>query len=165
MYVNHQVVWVLEGSQWIKQCDVPIEVRKYGVCFCAVADGFITMGGDTDNGTNSFVCYHYSLSDKRWRRLSDMITSKKNAEAVEISPMVVMVLGGDNGKDRFSTECEIFNVMENEWSSVRPLPGYLERIRVAATGGRVFIMGQYGDIKAPAYELLEYNASTDIYIK
>ena len=66
-------------------------------------------------------------------------------------------------RDWFSSECEILNVMEGEWSSVKPFPGYSGRVRVAASGGRVFIMGKYGNDVAAFYELLEYNVSTDTY--
>ena len=157
-------VWVFEGSQWVKQCDVPKELPSAEVFFCAVADGFIRMGGIIDLGQNSSVCYHYSLSERKWKRLSDMITPKNDAEAVEISPMVVMVLAGYI-KNFFSAKCEILKVVEGEWSSVKPLPEYIRRVRAAAAGGRVFIVGEYGDNEAPAYELLEYNPSTDTYTK
>ena len=158
-----QGVWVLEGLQWIKQCDIPRELSMRGLCFCAVADGIVGMGGTIDGSQIRPVCYHYSFSEKKWRRMADMITPKKSAEAVEISPMVVMVLGGYNDKGGFSAECEILNVMEGEWSSVKPLPKYLKRVRVAAAGGRVFIMRKYGDRSAPTYELLEFNTSTNTY--
>ena len=165
IYSCFQAMWVLEGSKWDRQCDGPEEVPDHEVCFCAVADGFVQIGGNNANGQIHPVCYHYTFSERKWRRLPDMITPKKKAEAVEISPMVVMVLGGENDKNRFSTECEILNVMEGEWSSVKPLPEYMISVRVAAAGGRVFIMGQHGDYKAPNYELLKYNTSTDTYTK
>ena len=166
-------VWVLEGLRWVKQCDVPedLAVAKYGVCFCAVADGLVGMGGwinrdDENDGQIIPICYHYSLSKRRWRRLPDMITPKGNAEAIEIRPMAVMVLGGSN-KGLFSTECEILSVSDGEWSSVRALPEHimLHVVRVTVVRGRVFIMGLYGDWNAPNCELLEYNPSSDTYTK
>ena len=98
-------VWILEGSRWIKQCDVPEDFPKTGVCFCAVEDGLLAMGGKIKM-KNSSVCYHYSLSEGRWRKLPDMIVPKRCAQAVEISPMLVMVVGVYHEIVKNTSTCE-----------------------------------------------------------
>ena len=151
-------VWILEGSRWIKQCDVPKGLPERGIRFCAVADGLLAMGGEI-NGQISPSCYHYSLSEKRWRKLPDMITPQVYAKAVEISPMYVMVVSGGH----YCSQCHILDMKRGVWSSVKPLPRQFTRVRVAATGGRVFIMGLYSVDNAPNYEILEYHRSSDTY--
>ena len=158
-----QGVWILEGSRWVKQCDVSIDLPKDEVCFCAVADGLLAMGGFITRKHYSPECYHYSLSERRWRKLPDMISPKKYAEAVEISPMLVMVVGGYDDFDNYTNNCKILDLKLGDWSFVTPLPRHLKRLRVDATDGRVFIMGQYGDDNAPNYELHEYHPSSDTY--
>ena len=155
-------VWILEGSRWVKQCDVPKDLPEDRACFCAMADGLLAMGGRINKQTSP-ACYHYSLSEKRWRKLPDMIKTKKYAEAVEISPMLVMVVAGYDDKGNRTNTCEILDMKLGEWSSVKPLPGHIKHVRVAATDGRMFIMGQYGDDSAPNYELHEYHPSSDTY--
>ena len=155
-------VWILEGSRWVKQCDVPKNLPERGVCFCAVADGLLAMGG-VINDHNSPVCYHYSLSERRWRKLPDMIKPKKFAEAVEISPMLAMVVAGLDETNDYSSNCEILDMKQGKWSSVKPLPGDVEQVLVAATDGRVFIMKQRDDYSAPIYQLHEYHPSSHTY--
>ena len=157
-------VWVLEGSQWVKRCDMSTDLPEWGVCFCAVLDGLLAMGGKwiMDNH-NSPLCYYYSLSQRRWRKLPDMITPKHTAEVVEISPMLVMVVGGFVDEVNHTNTCEVLDMKRGEWFPVKPLPKHIKRVRVAATDGRVFIMGLCGDYTAPNYELLEYQPSSDTY--
>ena len=155
-------VWILEGSRWVKQCDVPNALPQYGVCFCAVADGLLAMCGQI-NEQASPVCCHYALSERRWRKLPDMITPKRYVKAVEISPMLVMVVGGYDDEGNCTNTCDILDMKLGDWSSVKQLPRHFKRLRVEVTDGRVFIMGQYGDDKAPNYELLEYHPSSDTY--
>ena len=154
-------VWILEGSQWVKRGEIPRDLPQTGVFFCAVADGLVIRG--TTNKQKGPVCYYYSLSQGRWKKLPDMITPRSKAEAVEISPMLVMVVSGFDKKD--TNNCEILDIKQGKWSSVKPLPRHMKLIRVAATDGRVFIMGQYGDRNAPKYELHEYHSSSDAYTK
>ena len=155
-------VWILEGSLWVQQCEVPKDLPDNGVCFCAVAGGFLAIGGVIENYTSP-LCYHFSLSGRRWRKLPDMIKPKRRAEAVKISPMLVMVIGGYDDEDNYTNTCEILDMKRGAWFSVEPLPGHIAKVRVAATDGRVFIMGQYGDSSAPNYQLLEYQPASDTY--
>ena len=53
MYLGLRAVWVLEGSQWVQQCGVPRNLPNCRVCFCAVADGFVGMGGVMDDDQTS----------------------------------------------------------------------------------------------------------------
>ena len=149
-------VWTLGGSHWVKQCDVPKDLPEWRVCFCAVADGLLAMGGKISN-QDSPACYHYSLSERRWRMLPDMITPKSDAQAMEISPMVVMVV------ECYHDTCEILDIRQGEWSPVKPLPIHFKNVRASATDGRAFIIGLYGNNFAPNYELLEYHPSSDTY--
>ena len=155
-------VWILEGSLWVKQCDVSKDLPEDGVYFCTVAGGFLAIGGVRGNHTSP-LCYHFSLSGRRWRKLPDVITPKRRAEAVKISPMVVMVVGGYDNEDNYTNTCEILDMKRGAWSSVEPLPGHIVKVRVATTDGRVFIMGLYGDSSAPNYQLLEYHLASDTY--
>ena len=155
-------VWVQEQSRWVKQCDVPKQLPEYGVCFCAVADGLVGLGGKVSDSERSSVCYHYSLSQKKWWKVPDMMTPKSYASAVEISPMVVMVVW-------YAGDCEVLDINKGEWSHVKPLQGFMGA-RVAAGNGRVFVMGVYcghsGSNDLPGwsnYELVEYHPSSDTY--
>ena len=155
-------VWVLEGLRWVKQCDVPKDLPEDRVCFCAVADGLLAMGGVIIEQPSP-ACYHYSLSERRWKKLPDMITPKKHSQVVEISPMLVMVVRGIDDKVNYSSNCDILDIEQGEWSSVKPVPRHINTVRVAATDGRVFILRWYGDYSAPSYELHEYHPSSDTY--
>ena len=50
---------------------------------------------------------------------------------------------------------------QSKWLTVKPVPEHIERVHVAATDGRVFIMGQYS--RYTKLELLEYHPSSDTY--
>ena len=155
-------VYILEGSQWVKQIDVPKDLAEHEVFFCAMSGGLLAMGGKIST-QNSRVCYHYSPFERKWTKLPDMITPKNRAQAVEVKSKFVMVVGGFSDKGSFSNKCEILDIKRGEWSSVTALPKHIKGVRAAATEKRVFIIGQSGDSYAPNYELLEYHPSTDEY--
>ena len=139
-------VWVLEGSQWVRQGDVPKDIPHFGVCCCAVADGLTMMGGRINN-QKSPVGYHYSLSEKRWRKLPDMIRAISFDRAVEISPMVVMIAG------------ELLDIRLGKLSSAKSLPKYSADALVAVADGRVFILKPTQDHSN--HELVEYYPASD----
>ena len=108
------------------------------------------------------MCYHYSLSQKRWKILPDMITPKQNAKAVEIRGVgdtKVSVVGGLDDNGSCSPNCEILDIKAGRWFSRKPLPGYCEKVFVATTDGRIFILmiGKF------SHNLFEYHPSTDTY--
>lgn len=143
-------VWILEDSKWFKHCDVPKDIPMDGVSICTVADGLTMMGGETNDEQTSPLCYHYSLSEKRWRKLPDMIIPRY-ARAAEIRPKVVMVLGGN--------KCVILDIKQAKWFSTKPYAGFYNKTLVAAANGRVFILGlRVGDSDS---ELLEYHPATN----
>ena len=154
-----QGVWVLQGSQWVKQRDVPKDLRTGWnvVCVCAVVDGFVAMSRAI-RYTNQ-VCYYYSLSDDRWRKGDCRIETKGKYDeqikkTVEISPMMVMAVTENN-------EGAILDVRRGKWSMMKLLPESFREVWVAAADGRVFILGenQYDD----NCQLHEYYAASDSY--
>ena len=153
-------LWILEGSRWVKQCDVPKDLPDDGVCFCAVTGGLLAMGGVINKQTSP-VCYHYSLSERRWRKLPDMIIPRQSAKIVEISPMLVQVFGGDYQNCSY----EILDIKQGKWSSVKP-ELYKSPQHAASTDGRVFIgeyrtvlVSQFGDYNEH-YNVSEYHPSS-----
>ena len=156
-------VWVQEGSQWVKQYDLPEDFTGDGICFCAITDGLIAMGGKEHFGKHiRSMCYHCSMSQKRWKKLPDMITPKQNAKAVEIRGVgdtKVSVVGGLDDNGSCSPNCEILDIKASRWFSRKPLPGYCEKVFVAATDGQIFILmiGKF------SHNLFEYHPSTDTY--
>ena len=158
-------IWVLEGSQWVKQCDWPEDFTGDGICFCAITDGLIAMGGKERFGKHiRSMCYHYSLSQKRWKKLPDTITPKQNAKAVEIRGVgdtKVLVVGGLDDNGSCSPNCEILDIKAGRWFSKKPLPECCKEVRVAAADCRIFILmiGRF------AHDLLEYHPSSDTYTK
>ena len=72
---------------------VPHKCPERSVCFGQVADGVVVTGGCIiKEGTCSSQCHYFSAARKQWKKLSNMITLRTSASAVNIDKKKLMVL-------------------------------------------------------------------------
>jgi hypothetical protein len=141
-------VWVHEGSEWERVCDVPDECGDWRVCLSKVADGFVACGGWRNNKLLPHT-HHFSLLTRQWRRLRDMRTPRRYASAVEYDDMKVLVAGGETDDLEDSAVCDVLDCKNNIWVAVESLPKALVKPLMAAEAGQVYLLEQDNDLKKP----------------
>ena len=138
-----RAVWMMSDTQWIMCGGVPARCPTRSVCFGKVSGGIIVTGGwDTENTRCSLQCHYFSVATKHWKKLSNMMTPRYLASAVEIDDMKLMVLGGRNNTGLAVAVCEILDVQRNEWASAAGMPKPGDDVLVAMASGSVFIVPQ-----------------------
>ena len=131
-------VWVRVGSEWEKQADLSKSHPDENICFCALPDGVVAVGGGYEDNVSS-MCHHFSVYTRSWRRLPDMPTVRRDASAV-MPEDVLMVLGGCDKDNQKLAVCEKFHMADGVWSSAAPMLEPLWRPLVAAAAGKVYIV-------------------------
>jgi hypothetical protein len=141
-------VWVHEGSEWERVCDVEDTCGHWAVCLCKVADGFVACGGKR-NGQLSPHSHHFSLLTGQWRQLVDMKTPRSCASGVEYDDMKVLVAGGLTDDGKYSAMWEVLDCKNNIWGEVGDLPKALLKPLLAAEAGQVYLLEQSHSLQKP----------------
>ena len=160
---ENRAVWMMSDTQWEEICGVcvPRKCPARSVCFGQVAGGIVVTGGwNKDEAKCSSQCHYFSAATKQWKKLSDMITPRASASAVNIDKKKLMVLGGRDDSHKKVAVCEILNVKDDKWTSVAAMPEPLEEALVALAAAKVFILSQ---IVKDSTCITVYDPSTDTH--
>ena len=156
--VKERSVWVRVGSEWEKQPDVlPEEHPATSICFCALSDGVVALGGRGHNVSS--MCHHFSMHTCSWTRLPDMPTARCDVSALVLGNVLIVLGGWDNYCSDLPV-CEKFHMTDGVWSSAVPMVIPLCRPLVAATENKIYIVPRDDHI-SPSTRIQQYDPTAD----
>ena len=157
--VKTRSVWVRVGSVWEKQADLlPEEHYRYEIYLCTLPDGICAVGGGSADNVSS-MCHHFSVHTRRWRRLPDMPTARRDVSAIVLGN-ALMVLGGRDKHFRELAVCEKFHMADGVWGAAASMIEPLRRPLVAAAGNKIYIVPRDGRI-SPSTKIQQYDPTAN----
>lgn len=137
---------IYDGQSWTEAADLPTP-REH---LAAVSDGVYayTVGGRfLSADKNSAAFERFDPESGEWVRLVDMPTPRGSYGAAYLDGRIVVV-GGENPTQVLDT-VEVYDIAEQAWTSVKPMPTARHAQAVAAVGETVYSIG---GANRPAHE-------------
>ena len=130
-----------------------------------VADGRLYMAGSKNSSSDLGDFYKYDAEDNKWISLQPMRRKARNdCYLVYLDGFIYLI-----SADHISDDVQRYDMSQNRWDKVKPIPLYLYRSSVVAFKGRIFasvfvfeeIPNSYDHIYY--YELLIYHPKKDMW--
>lgn len=82
----------------------------------------VVIGGLNEAGRTSSAVYLFNIATQQWRKLGDMITSRRQHAAYRYSVNEILIAGGRHSNLETMDDAEIFNLTTGQSRSISPFP-------------------------------------------
>ncbi len=117
-----------------------LPIRVNGVA-CATIKGKVVLFGGYHGQIMTRLIFRWSPQVKRWWGASSMNTVRNDACAVSYGVQFIYVLGGTNHLHTVLASVERYNIQNNSWTSLNPMPSDLTRHACIYIEGTIIVSG------------------------
>ena len=119
------------------------------------------LGGENENDQVTFSVSQLNTTDKQWKALHGMPTSKEVFGATAIGKKIY-VCGGYIGKED-SNLMEVFDCEHNTWSELAPMPSKRREHGMTTLNGNIYVTGGYDASNHKLSSVLKYSPETSTW--
>lgn len=82
----------------------------------------VVIGGLNERGRTSSAVYHYDIARQVWRKVGDLLTSRRQHAAYRYSGTEILIAGGRHSNLETMSDAEIFDLKTGKSRSISPFP-------------------------------------------
>lgn len=138
-------IFEIEKNEWRRVGDM--QHPREGLGLASVDGKVFAIGGWSGNDAESSASVEVFEDEKRegWKEVAKMRNGHQRPGVCVVEGRIIVIGGTTGGTGTYSRNCEAFDIAENRWESLPPMPTARYDMGIAVIRNKIIVLGGRGN--------------------